>query len=82
MSNFPVSNVAIKFDSPCHHCDKRYLKCFSTCDDYAKYRNAIDTEKEKYINHFKARRDLDDYVIKEKIKRKKISIKGRYNESY
>ena len=68
MHRFPVGAMFPKPEPPCHYCEERHFKCFSSCDKYAEYKKAIADEKEKYISKYRPQQALDDYVAKQKIK--------------
>lgn len=54
----------------CHLCDKRYIGCHSTCEDYLEWRQQFDEEKD-YIRAMKKKDMETKTYAKESIAREK-----------
>ena len=62
----------------CHKCDKRYLGCHSTCEDYLEWRQQFEEEKE-YIRT-QRKRDMETMMYaKESIARERKK-RGSYKK--
>jgi hypothetical protein len=69
----------MKIKSPCYNgrdCPKRKVGCRKTCPEWAEYEEAVEQDRERRHKHFFANNDVQDYMMKESIKRHKRS--GKY----
>jgi hypothetical protein len=70
MSNTPRAFIYKKAIPPCKDCLERYIGCHSSCQKYIKWKNQNIAMGKAIINKYKSDRKAEDYLIKEKQKRK------------
>ena len=51
----------------CKGCEKRYVGCHSTCEEYKEYRKEMDEQKQN--KHLK--REIEVYLIQQSLKKKR-----------
>jgi hypothetical protein len=61
--------------SPCLNCERRFVGCHSTCEDYKAFRDKLDKANEAFYEEYRAKDIYMDFVTKSK--RKHLKSKGR-----
>ena len=65
-----ISHIASK-DCPCYKCENRHIGCHSDCEKYSDWNKKAIAVKKKYNIAIIKERMVNEYEIKEKIKRSK-----------
>ena len=60
----------MRFNGNCQNCQNRYVGCHAECENYINARKDLDRQRQEYYADKEKRRDLDDYYITERRKRK------------
>ena len=64
MSNIPRKFIYHKKPSPCKDCQKRFVGCHSSCEDFAKWKTEEFDEKKKVFKEWRKQNDAEEYKIK------------------
>ena len=67
MSNIPRTCYYRQKMSPCKDCQKRFVGCHSSCNDYAEWKTEEYGERDKVYKEFFEQHPIEDYKIKLRI---------------